>query len=136
MTDAQIVWTPAAREAVAFGQREAWRDEADIRDETLNWPDIEDEDRECWLKGADAALAALAPFVAAREAAAFKRGAEAMRTSTAQWADCSCDQRAEVLRTLREKDGRAAQKRCGNAGTCCALVATCMTALPIPEDKP
>jgi hypothetical protein len=105
MTDAQ--WTEAEREAVAFSQREAWRDEADIRDETLNWPDIEDEDREAWLKGADAALSALAPFVSKIEAAAFKRGAEAMRTDCATIVDAHaaaakrCSEESDVIYRIR-----------------------------------
>lgn len=45
------------REAMALAMREVWRDRGQVRDETLEWPDIEDADREDWLAQADAALA-------------------------------------------------------------------------------
>jgi hypothetical protein len=81
MSDAKIVWGDAEREAVF---RAIWEVE---HGDTVR---------------ADAALTALAPFVAAREAAAFKRGAEAAREQVAHWADaelCDCEL-ADAIRLL------------------------------------
>ena len=105
MTDA--MWTPEAREAA--------RDAIHAKRYTRLGMDVEPMDntdaRYCGSL-ADAALAALAPFVAAREAAAFQRGAEAMRSDAADYV-------AECMAALG-----------------LPLGVQSIRDLPIPEDKP
>jgi hypothetical protein len=100
MTDAQIVWTSAERKAVEAllePLRDAIIDEINAKPnqgqdgysqglrDGLRCADV--AARQVLPKSTDAALAALAPHLAAREAAAFKRGAEASREQVAHWAD-------------------------------------------------
>lgn len=83
-------------------------------------------------KVAGAALVAVAPFVAAREAAAFKRGLEA----AAREVDCGCGIRDAVLERLESHGHKRASYLCSHGDVCCALAAAAIRALPIPEDKP
>lgn len=73
--------------------------------------------------------------LAAREAAAFKRGAEAMRERVAREIECEwCDlgRRARVLEA--PPNSAARWEACGEAN-CCAIDAANIRALPLPEDK-
>jgi hypothetical protein len=84
-----------------------------------------------WLQVADAALAALAPFVAAREAAA----AEAMREACAAEMDCGCAARPDVLARLAEAGRKRASYLCPHGDVCCALASVDLrtTPLPVPD---
>jgi hypothetical protein len=106
MTDAQIVWTKAEREAAV---------EAELVELCQN----EYPDRDIASK----ILAALAPFVAEREAAAFTRGAEAMREDCAAWHDKVAAQPVGN----DEDDNPAARARH-------RFAAWRLRRLPIPED--
>jgi hypothetical protein len=84
-----------------------------------------------YVSRADAALAALAPFVAAREAAAFKRGAEAMREACAQFHE------TRVAASLPRPDAPLSEAKIRGYvhpawhRTSAQLIAV----LPIPEDR-
>lgn len=72
--------------------------------------------------------------LAARGAAAFKRGAEAMREAAAREIECGCDpdRRARVLAVPPNSGAR--WEACGEAN-CCAIDAAAIRALPAPEDR-
>lgn len=69
--------------------------------------------------------------LAAREAAAFKRGLD----EAAQEVDCGCDIRNAVLERLESQGHKRASYLCSRGDVCCALAAAAIRALPIPEDK-
>jgi hypothetical protein len=70
------------------------------------------------------------------EAAAFERGAKAMREAIADYADCKCKAREEMLRYLATPGPHTSERWriCGQAN-CAAEEAHIIRARPIPEDK-
>jgi len=70
-------------------------------------------------------------------AAAFARGAEAMRERAAEDTDCGCAWRAEVMDQLAKHGERRARGVCALSDACLALQAAAIRALPLPgpEDK-
>ena len=112
MADA-IEWPPEAREAVARAICVALGDD----------PDREGKRLLAYDPASDAALAALAPFVAEIKAAAFQRGAEAMRLVS----------KRAALDVLIPDDASAAE---GHGRAMASFEAAMLIAnLPIPEDK-
>ena len=113
MTDA--IWPSEAREAMAHAMRQALYHGRVLGE----W---DDHQRAYWIAQADAALAALAPFVAAREAAAFQRGAEAMREAAVVAAEDTDP--AEITNKWEEGWADAVED-----------IAAAIRAILIPEDK-
>jgi hypothetical protein len=69
-------------------------------------------------------------------AAAFRRGAEAMREAVAVEMDCRCAARAEMVRYLATLGNHTAERwRICKHANCAAETAYIIRALPLPEDK-
>ena len=116
-------WPPEAREAVAraIHAKRYTRLGCDVL------PMDNDDARFCGAL-ADAALAALAPWVAEIEETAFQRGAEAMREKIAVEHDAAA---------VRQDEGQPGPTTLtgGFLGAYERCWATATRALPIPEDK-
>lgn len=98
------------------------------------WSGMTEPFKQSWMRRADAALAALAPFVAQIKAAAFKRGAEAMREANAAVVDAHaaaakrCSEEGDVIYRIRAEflaNSYAIQSAADD-----------VRVTPIPEDKP
>lgn len=107
---------PFLTEKIAERERAAWMPQENAtRNEIL-----EALSREIIKRQQAEDAAAIAPFLAAREAAAYHRGAEAMGEVAAQIAT---DQTSDAPMP-------------GDWNDACATLALAIRALPIPEDKP
>lgn len=121
-------WPDEAREAVARATRQAEQDYLNLANRTGVF-----DMRAIHAAMSDAALGALAPYLAAREAAAFQRGAEKMREAC-----------VAAVRPKGKRPCDCERCDCGNAGDNQAVTAwdadawnaNALRALPIPEDKP
>jgi hypothetical protein len=87
MTDAPNGWPPEAREALEYALASHFSRNRQPHMSGDPRARLSTMERRNFDDAIHAALAALAPHLAAREAAAFKRGAEASREQVAHWAD-------------------------------------------------
>jgi hypothetical protein len=132
MTDAKNDWTPAEREALEWHLASHFSGNSQPHMSGDPRARLNPGTKRRMDDAVDAALAALAPFVAAREAAAFKRGAEAMREACAQFHE------TRVAASLPRPDAPLSEAKIRGYvqpawhRTSAQLIAV----LTIPEDKP